>query len=283
MEPEAENIFQDAPPRKDFWLLFKVSSYERLLQMQSGTLYMNSLDYFSNLKDEEALALRMDELEKVYGVLRAGKNTHGYSTLSIKIGDSDEEIDLGPEAVLRADFPQPKNMMLFCMGAFADGKDGKIAGETGSSIFFDRRFLEFGSHLLLITNAPEFAKRISLAIGNEAGAFSTVFFHDGYGLVHYKALDNYSGAIGLYTKDLKYSWQLECRISLGVQDQCLNCDGAYELEIGDISDISQIVPVQAMIDHPMTVKRRTYKTVGDSYELLPDASHAPAANSQILS
>lgn len=156
--PQVENPFYDSPPRKDFWTLFKVATQERLLQMQKGLLYMNSLDFFSNLKDEETLPLRADELENVYGVLRAGPNGQGrHSTLSVRIGEeSEEEIDLGPNAVLTGRIPRPKNCMLFCMSALAYGPDGAIPGEGEGKLYLDRRFLHFGSHLLLISNPSAF-------------------------------------------------------------------------------------------------------------------------------
>jgi hypothetical protein len=68
-------------------------------------------------------------------------------------------------------------------------------------------------------------------------------FHDGNGLVDYKLLEKYSGPIGLYTKDSKYSWKMEFRLMFGIEDQCLNDNGAYELNIGDISYISYMVSV----------------------------------------
>lgn len=272
MEQGTQQFFQDPPPRKDFWLLFKVSSYERLCQMRTGTLYMNSLEFFSSLKEEESIALRVDEFEKVYGILRAGKIAKGYSTLSIKIGESDEEIDLGPEAILRADFPQPKNMMLFCMGALSDDQGGIISGEENGIFTFDPRFLEFGTHVLFITNATEFAQRINVALTKEANAFSSPLIHEGFGMINYRSLDNYSGAIGLFTKDSKYSWQREFRISFGVENQSLNSRGAYELQIGDISDISHISSVQAMIDNPITIKRRSFRKTVDWLEQITDTN-----------
>ncbi|MBF38327.1 MAG: hypothetical protein CMF20_04385 [Idiomarinaceae bacterium] len=232
--------------------------------MQKGLLYMNSLEYFSNLEGEESLALRADKLEKVYGILRAGNTPSGYATLSIKVND--EEVDLGSDAVLTAHFPRPENTMLFCMGAFADNEDGLILNEIDGKIHFDKRFLDFGSHVLLINKPSEFSYRINKAIKKLPGTFSSKLLDDGYGLVDYKPLENYSGPIGLYIKDCKYSWQMEFRISFGVHKQCLNSKGALELNIGDISDISDIVPVQALIDKPFEVKRRTFVKVGDAYE-----------------
>jgi len=265
---QVRNFFEDKPPRKDFWLLFKVSTRERLIQMQKGLLYMNSLDYFSNLKGEESLPLRTDELESVYGMLRAGPNSQGYSTLSLKIGESEKEVDLGPEAVLTARFPRPKNYMLFCMSSFADGPDGRIPGESDGKLYLDKRFLHFGSHLLLISNPSAFGDRISKAISSERGIFGSKFFHEGFGLVDYKALEHHSGPKGLYTKDSKYAWQRELRFAFGVQDHLLNKHGAYEFNIGDLSDITQIVSVQAMIDEPMQLKRRSFRMVNGKPELV---------------
>lgn len=257
---DSQELFAADPPSKKFWLLFKIASHERLLQMQQGLLYMNSLDYFSNLKDEESLPLRTDELENVCGVLRAGKHDQGFSTLSVRIGGG-EEINLGPEAVITARFPMPKNYMLFCMSALADGPDGKIPGEVDDQIYLDARLLNFGSHLLLIRNPAEFSNRVSAAIAKEKKLFWTKYFHECFGMVNYRSLENYSGAKGLYTKDSKYSWQREMRVAFGVHDSLLNTKGAYEFNVGDLSDISQIIPVQSFIDEPITITRRTFESV----------------------
>lgn len=270
MDRKNSSSFLDTtPPRKDFWLLFKVASYERLVQMQKGLLYMNSIEYFSSLKDKEPIALRVDKSEKVYGVLKADSNSIGYSTLSLKL-ENNEELDLGSEAILTAHFPKPQNTMLFCMGALAEGQDGVIQGEVDDKIYFNKKFLEFGSHLLLISNPKEFSDRVNRAIDNEPETFGSKLFHDGYGLVDYKPLENHSGPIGLYVKDSKYSWQMEFRISFGVNDNCLNQNGAYELNIGDITDISQIIPVQVLIDEPFNIKRRTFRKIGEDYEQISD-------------
>ena len=266
MEYNIEELLQDKPPKTDFWLLFKVSSPERLMQMQKGLLYMNSLEYFSSLKNEETLPLRVDELEKVQGILRAGQTDEGFRQIIINCGDKRGDIDLGPDAIIKSEFTRAKNTMIFCMGALTDGQDGVIPGEADNTIIFDDRFLEFGSHLLLISNAMEFSNRINKAIKDESGVFGSKDFHGSMGVVDYKPLQNYSGPIGIYTKDISYSWQMEYRLCFGFENHCLNSQGAYELNIGDISDISKIIPVQTLIDQPIKIERRTFQKEGNGYK-----------------
>jgi hypothetical protein len=264
------DFFVDKPPQKNCWLMFKAANLERLNQMRSGLLYMNSIEYFSKLPGEESIALRKDELEAVYGVLRAGPVPGGEARLLLKIGDKGQEIDLGPTAVLTASYPLPKNYMLFCMGALADGEDGVIPGEREGKLHFDSRFLNFGTHMLLITNAPEFGRRLSSAIAKTSGLFRSDYFHEGHGLVEYKDLATYSGAKGLFIKDARYSWQNEFRIVLGAEDHLLNEHGGLELQIGSIEDISQVVSIQALLDTPINVTRRRFRIVNGKPELLAD-------------
>lgn len=87
-------------------------------------------------------------------------------------------------------------------------------------------------------------------------------------MVEYKTLENYSGPKGLYTKDIKYSWQSELRIAFGVEDHLLNQHGAYELNIGDLTDITRIIRVQDWVDTPINVKRRAYRMVDGKTELV---------------
>ncbi|TKB47365.1 hypothetical protein FCL40_16060 [Ferrimonas sediminicola] len=231
--------------------------------MQKGLLYMNSLEYFSTLEDEENIALRVDEKEKIFGILRAGSNDKFFSTISLRVGDG-KEIDLGSDAILTADFPRPKNTMIFCMGALSDDENGRMPGEVDDKVHFDPRFLEFGSHILIITEPREFGERISVAISNNKNLFGSKLFNSGCGLVKYEQLEKYSGPIGLFIKDEKYSWQLEYRVAFGAEDNCLNTGGALEFNIGDISDISHIMPIQALLDEPLSIKRRTYRKTGNA-------------------
>lgn len=48
---------------------------------------------------------------------------------------------------------------------------------------------------------------------------------------------------------------------LGARPEALNDRGALELNIGDLSDITEITSVERFIEHPMTMVARRYKIV----------------------
>ena len=257
----------DRTPNRSFWLLFRVSSLDRLVQMQKGFLYMNSLEYFSQLEGESATALRRDELEKVYASFKAGNDGELTTKLLLKIseGGVENKLDLGQSAVLTVDFPRPQNMMIFCMGALADDINGNIPGEIDSKFKFDERFHQFGDHILIITNPSEFSHRINVALKKEKNAFGSPFFEGGYGLIDYINSRDHTGCIGLFRKDIKYSWQREFRISFGVKDPSLNDRAAYVFNIGSIEGISQVIKLQSLIDTPLSIKRTILKKVDGKY------------------
>ena len=74
-----------------------------------------------------------------------------------------------------------------------------------------------------------------------------------------------SGNIGLFRKNKCYSWQREFRFIHGARDEALNSNGAFELQIGDISDISKISSLESFIQKPIKISRRVVKKVGNEY------------------
>ena len=95
----------------------------------------------------------------------------------------------------------------------------------------------------------------------EKNAFGSPFLEGGYGLIDYINSRDHSGCIGLFRKDIKYSWQREFRLSFGIRDASLNDSEAYEFNIGSIEDISQVIKLQSLIDTPLNIKRTILKKV----------------------
>lgn len=253
-------LLNDPAPSKRFWLLFKVASRDRLKQMQSGLLYMNSLDYFASLKDENVSDLRSDNYENVHGILRSGPTENGRSEIWVEIGD--KKIRLNDRFPLTAKFNITKNIMLFCMGCIAEDENGKLIGDTKDGVVFDEKLKQFGDHILTIKNPAEFWKRYKKALTIRKGIFKHQMVHDGFGRVDYTNIYTFSGAKGIYVKDQRYEWQREFRFAIGADDDVLNSSGALELRIGTIKDISEIMPIENFLANPIKVTKTPVQEVG---------------------
>lgn len=261
------SMFESYTPNRNMWLLFKVCYLEHMTAMQHGLLYMNSLAYFANLENEESGGLRGDPLEQILAQIhggQAGKYFHKF-TLSVGEGDNEKRFDVSNNTALTVQVPDPTNVMVFCFSALADDETGRIPGESNGELRLDRRLLEFGSHILIIRNAPAFSARINKVISNNPHLYSSKYFQGGYGLVEYVNLEHASGNIGLFRKAKRYSWQREFRFILGVRNEALNTTGAFELQTSDISDITELIPLESFLKSPLKINRRVVKKVGNKY------------------
>ncbi|PVZ42577.1 hypothetical protein N430_01190 [Pseudomonas sp. CC120222-01a] len=250
----------DRLPNKQCWMLFKVANLDRLQALQRGLLYMNSVDYFAKLEGEAGAALRKDELENVYLKLSSGLRDGVVSELVLQVEGQDEMI-LNPETVMTLNLPRPETVMIYCLGSVSAAHDGKIWGLENGELRFSERFREFGTHVLRITNHAEFSRRLSQAIEAHPHLYNSPFFEGGYGQVDYVDFSNYSGPIGLFRKPIEYAWQREYRLCFGAEPEALNDRGALELNIGDLSDITQITTIESFTANPMTVIPRKYRIV----------------------
>ena len=57
------------------------------------------------------------------------------------------------------------------------------------------------------------------------------------------------------TRHVNEAWQREMRTAFGVHDSLFNTQGAYEFNVGDLSEISQFNPLQSFIEEPVTITR----------------------------
>ncbi len=261
------SMFAPYAPNRNIWLLFKVGSLEHLTAMQHGLLYMNSLAYFAKLENELRGGLRGDPLEPILGRIHggpAGKYFHKF-TLGIGDGNEPKEFDVSNNAFLTIEIPDASNVMIFCFSALADDETGRIPGESNGELWLDKRLLWFGSHMLLIRNASALSACITDAISKNPYIYGSKYFQGGYGLVEYLDLEGFSGNIGLFRKGKEYSWQHEFRFCFGVRNEALNPFGAFEFQIGDISDITELLPLESILQKPFKITRRMVKKVGNEY------------------
>ncbi|WP_445571326.1 hypothetical protein [Pseudomonas sp. E102] len=241
-------------------MLFKVANLDRLQALQRGLLYMNSVDYFARLEGEAGAALRRDELENVYLKLSSRVRDGVVTELALQVEGYDE-IVLSPETIMTLNLPRPETVMVYCLGSVSAGNDGQIWGLNNGMLQFSDRFQEFGTHVLRITNHVEFSRRLSQAIASHPHLYNSPFFEGGYGQVDYVDFSDYSGPIGLFRKPIEYAWQREYRLCVGAESEALNDRGALELNIGDLSDITQITTVESFTSNPMTLVQRSYRII----------------------
>ncbi|HHQ4453415.1 TPA: hypothetical protein ACSP0N_004068 [Aeromonas veronii] len=243
-------------PLKRYWMLMKTAPLERLKQMQNGLIYMNSLEYFSQLKGEEGAKVRSDELESIYAQFQAGI-PYNNKRIEITVSHSSfGSFDIPKGTKVSVSVPSAKNVFIFCLMCIGEDEHGNIRHLSGDKLHIDRRMCEFGSHTLLIEKPSEFFKRYNSAIHNMPGVHINHYMEGGCGMVDYKNMTEHTGKIGLFIKDIEYEWQREYRFVLGAPDRYMNNAGALELNIGDISDISSIVETKLLISSPVTVKKR---------------------------
>lgn len=251
--------FQDRTPSRQCWLLFRAGSRSRLEEFQKGKMYMNSVEFFSGMKDEKTTALRKDVLEKNY--LKFHSRLGGKQICEFFVEINGEQMSLGTDAVMHVDLPKPSNIFIFCMAALADGPEGSIPGEQQGAVTLSDRFVEFGDSVLVVKSNVEFSKRLNAAVASNPHLFSSPYFEGGFGQVDYVDMSAHNGIVGLFRKDLEYSWQREYRFCLGADSEALNSEGALELNIGDLSDITSIVPVEHFASQTITLKRGQIKIV----------------------
>lgn len=247
------NTFPDRDPNRQCWLLFRAGSRDRLESFQRGKMYMNSVEFFSGMKDEETTALRKDQLERNYLKLHSHLDGNPIGEFFLEIDG--KEYSLGPDATMHVELPRPSNIFIFCMASIAEGPDGRVQGEELGAVTLSDRFAEFGDHVLVVNSNVEFAKRLNAAISSNEHFYSSPFFEGGYGQVDYVDMRSYSGVVGLFRKDIEYQWQREYRFCVGAESEALNSTGALELDLGDLTDITFIVPVEQFASQTLKLKR----------------------------
>lgn len=258
------NLMTDSPPDSNASLLFKISTKERLNKMQNGLIYMNSLDYFASLEDSSnVMDTRADPHENIHAIIRSSDSSN--IKYKMQLDCIDYKIDLGENAVISAKYDNTKNTVIFSMGCLGYDENGVIYGETNEGVILSEKFKEFGDHILIIENPAEFTKRYFNATQRKRGLYKPKYIHNGLGRVKYISIYSYSGPLGTYSKDIRFDWQMEFRLAVGAKDSVLNSNGALELYIGDISDITKIAPLDTFLETPLKIKKFKAQKVGDKY------------------
>lgn len=202
--------------------LIKFQCAKKIDLLRKGKLYAKTLKYYRDCEKETGDDAVGDEFEAMFPI------KEGY----LRISETGEEIRLDDTLMQTAN----SNDFVFCMFG--------IYPTLQSFCFTDEqkeKMLSFGDTALVILDSDEFIKRVKFAAENEGHEvhFGAVKYFD-------PAIDNGNMMISLlegmwniaFWKRDKYAYQQEGRFVFTPG----NGDDYINLDIGDISDISVVLP-----------------------------------------
>ena len=236
---------------KDKWsMLMKFGSEENLKKLQAGQLYMKNLKYYVDLEkatDDEDVGDKYDGQMVLQGV-----------KINVCSVDTNESV---------AQFDAPKVSMnfgylecpVFCMFMFdyRNYVEEHLEGDVSTVRYqFTEEQLErmpnFGDTVLVVNNGDEFVKRVKDGL-LKAGYGFTRDYVQYYGinnLEQLKQVQKDNSRIAFWKRE-KYSYQQEYRFLVyGCVDDHLSVD------IGDISDITDVIKAEQWLNTPFIVKQR---------------------------
>ena len=208
--------------------LIKFQSAERIAQLQKGCLYAKTLKYYRELEEETGNKEIGDGFEAMVHVNEA----------IIKIPSTGEEILLKDELIKTTH----SDDFVFCMFGIYPQLEKFAFTEQQKE-----KMLSFGDTALIITDSNAFIDRVKKA-AEKAGFiayFSGVKYYD-------ETVDNANMIVDMlrgmhniaFWKRESYRYQQEGRFVF-VSEQCH--DDHIILDIGDISDISVVLPAEQVL------------------------------------
>ena len=204
-------------------VLLRLSTKQRLESFRkNGEMYMNSLDYFSQLEGD---SVRADEYEGISALFQPTN-----LEMNIKAPNLDE-IKVDPAELcgpVRISMKHDTNANAFCLYALRQPTDGRL---------LDERCEAFGDSCVIVLDSPEFLRRVAKE-ANARGLFCEA------GLVQYYDYQKHQGKLGPFFKVNHFAYQQEFRI--------LARSGSSEaltMRIGDLRDItSEVLPMKELDD-----------------------------------
>lgn len=184
-----------------------------------GELYLQTLETFRRLEDKE----RGDKYE---GAVKMRSDENGKMTLTNK--ETGESIDLDiTESKLIERHSGISGLHIYCVYCLVfEDHEGKRLGMN----FGDEIINGFGDHVVVILDTHSFMKRVKAAV--EGLGFKLMS-----GRVEYLEFCDYSGEIGPYRKEQRFSHQKEFRIVVMGEGRP---EGPLKFSIGSLEDIALV-------------------------------------------
>lgn len=207
--------------------LIKFQSAERIESLRKGHLYAKTLKYYRDLEKETGDDEIGDEFEAMFHV------NEGY----LRVPETGEEIRLNDSLIQTAN----SNDFVFCMfGIYPLLKKFSFTDKQ------KEKMLSFGDTALIILDSDEFIRRVCEAAKREG-------YEAHFGAVKYfdPTVDSVNMIVSLmkgmwniaFWKRDKYTYQQEGRFVFTPG----NGDDHIDLDIGDISDITAVLPSKTVL------------------------------------
>ncbi|AGL03669.1 hypothetical protein [Desulfoscipio gibsoniae] len=211
-------------------ILIKFAPLKLAKSFRSGTIYMNSLDYFRGLEDDNKV--RGDLLEGTHSLIAKDDFSQVLPQFGMDFPEAIKKKIIGGIHLLDEEL---KYYKVFCMYQLnCDFKSRYIEP-------IDTRVNNFGDTFVLIFNLKEFRRRIVAEL--EKGTYNALGFA-GQGVEYYQ-YDTSTQKLGPLKKLDLYKWQNEYRLIAEPLEHTLD---PLILNIGDISDISIIGSTSRLIE-----------------------------------
>lgn len=215
--------------------LIKFQNAERIESLRKGHLYAKTLKYYREYEKETGDDAVGDEFEAMLHI------NEGY----IRLPNSNETISLNDTLIPTTD----SDDFVFCMfGIYPSLQSFSFSDEQ------KEKMLSFGDTALIILDSAEFIKRVENAAkaNGYTAHFEAVNYFD-------PTVDNGNMIISLlkgmwniaYWKRDKYAYQQEGRFVFSPG----NGQAHIELNIGDISDITTVLPSEAVLSSMVKKKQ----------------------------
>lgn len=207
-------------------MFLKLGSYENIRDLyENGTIYLNTIQYFRNLEDNE---LRGDNYEGSTRIVNSLPGTFTIPGVDKEFKYEKVKYQVAYETVLGNIYS------LYCISShgFPNPLDFQV----------DKRNFKFGTHCLMVKDNQRFLDRIESEL--KANKFN--FTH---GFVDYYEKDKVSKHLSLFEKPKEYDYQKEFRFY--VENSELK---PIKIQIGSLKNYAEIIETKNLAELRLNIK-----------------------------